>query len=191
VLPNHSRGSLHLVPSIPFRSSEFHPEQKENFLIGDSGMALALLTGIAANCEAQSWRWSMKIQRMIRVQLMLLGLGAGLFMAKPVCAQQDTDPTLFEAPADASQPNQAALNVAPSPEPVIRVTAYAYPVAPSSTQEADMEQLTALDINTVLTLLVGIGSIVLLGVAEVVRGSRRRTWREKAADDFPMGALAN
>jgi len=131
----------------------------------------------------------MKFQKMIRVHLMLVGLGAGLVMAKPVCAQQDTDPTLFEVASDTSQPDQAAFNVAPPPDATIRVTAYAYPTPP--VQESDQAKMTALDVKTVLALMVGIGSIVLLGMAEAVRGSRRRTWRERAADDFPMGAVAS
>jgi hypothetical protein len=131
----------------------------------------------------------MKFQKMIRVQLMVAGLGAGLLMAKPVFAQQDTDPTLFEAASDASQPDQASFNVAPPPEAVIRVTAYS--TAPSAAQEVDAAAVTPLDMKTILTLMVGIGSIVLLGMAEAVRGSRRRTWRERAADGFPSGAVAN
>jgi hypothetical protein len=131
----------------------------------------------------------MKFQKMIRIQLMVVGLGAGLLLAKPTFAQQDTDPTLFEQAADTTQPDRAAFNVTPPPEAVIRVTAYA--VAPPSAQEADAAQLTALDINTILALMVGIGSIVLLGMAEAVRGSRRRTWNKKNSDGFPIGLTAN
>jgi len=131
----------------------------------------------------------MKFQKMIRVQLMLMGLGAGLLMAKPAVAQQDTNPTLFEAASDTSQPGQAAFNAAPPPEAMIRVTAYAS-TTPAA-QESDEAQVTALDIKTILALMVGIGSIVLLGMAEAVRGSRRRTWRETARDGFPTGAIAS
>jgi hypothetical protein len=131
----------------------------------------------------------MNFQKMIRVQLMLVGLGAALLMAKPVCAQQDTDPTLFESSGEVSQPDQAEFNVTPPPDATIRVTAYAYP-APA-VQELDQAKMTALDVKTILALMVGIGSIVLLGMAEAVRGSRRRTWRERAVDDFPMGAIAS
>jgi hypothetical protein len=131
----------------------------------------------------------MSFQKMIRVQLMLVGLGAALLIAKPVCAQQDTDPTLFESSGEVSQPDQAEFNVAPPPDAMIRVTAYAYPTPP--VQESDQAKMTALDVKTILALMVGIGSIVLLGMAEAVRGSRRRTWRERAADDILMGAIAS
>jgi hypothetical protein len=131
----------------------------------------------------------MKFQKMIRVQLMLVGLGAVLLVAKPVCAQQDTDPTLFEEASNTSQPDQAAFNVAPPPAATIRVTAYAYPTPP--VQELDQAKMTALDVKTILALMIGLGSIVMLGMAEAVRGSRRRTWKERAAGDFPMGATAS
>ena len=131
----------------------------------------------------------MKFQKMIRVQLMLVGLGAGLLIAKPVCAQQDANPTLFEASSDTSQSDQAASNAAPPPAAMIRVTAYAS-TAPAA-QESDEAQLTALDLKTIVALMIGIGSIVLLGMAEAVRGSRSRTWRDRAPDDFSMGAIAN
>jgi hypothetical protein len=131
----------------------------------------------------------MRFQKMIRIQLMVVGLGAGLLLAKPVFAQQDTDPTLFEETADATHPDQAAFNVTAPPEAVIRVTAYA--AAPSAALEVDEAQLTALDVKTVFALMIGIGSIVLLGMAEAVRGSRRRTWRERDLDRLPSGLTAN
>ncbi len=119
----------------------------------------------------------MKFRNMIRIQLMLVGLGAGLLLAKPVYAQQDTDPTLFEATSVASP--QAATNLK------------AETTAPSAAQEVDAALLTSLDVNTILALMVGIGSIVLLGIAEAVRGSRRRTWSAADSSGFPSGATAN
>jgi hypothetical protein len=130
----------------------------------------------------------MKFQKMIRVQLMLVGLGAGLLFAKPVCAQQDTDPTLFEA-ADATQPDLAGFNAATPPEAAKIVTLDS--TAPQALQEQDAAALTAVDANAILSLMVGIGSIVLLGMAEAVRGSRRRTWRAEAAGGYPGAATAS
>jgi len=42
-----------------------------------------------------------------------------------------------------------------------------------------------------VVLMLGIGSIVLLGMADAVRGNRRRTWRESTPSAFPTGATAN
>jgi hypothetical protein len=131
----------------------------------------------------------MKFQKMVRVQLMLVGLGAGLTFAKPVCAQQDTDPTLFEAASDATQPDLAGFNAATPPEAAKNVAPDA--AAPLVLQEEGAAALTALDVNTILALMAGIGSIVLLGMAEAVRGSRRRTWRAEASSGFPGGATAS
>jgi hypothetical protein len=129
-----------------------------------------------------------KFQKMIRIQLMLVGLGAGLLIAKPVLAQQETDPTLFEVASDPSQPDQGSFNVAPPPATAVQVAADS--TAPQEVQQADTAGV-ALDMKTILALMVGIGSIVLLGMAEAIRGSRRRTWREKASDGFPAGLTAN
>ncbi len=48
-----------------------------------------------------------------------------------------------------------------------------------------------MDMSAVVVLMIGIGSIVLLGLAEAVRGGRRRTWREKAPGSFPASVIAN
>ncbi len=130
----------------------------------------------------------MKFQKMIRVHLMVVGLAAGLLVAKPVFAQQDTDPTLFEAANVASQPDQASFNVPPTTEGPFAATAN--PTVQPDAQEADAAVLTAPDVNTILALMTGLGAIVLLGIAEAVRGSRRRTWKA-ASDGFPSGATAN
>jgi hypothetical protein len=131
----------------------------------------------------------MKFQKMIRIQLMLVGLGAGLLLAKPVYAQQDTDPTLFEDTSVASHQDQACFNVPAPPQALKNMKAET--TAPSTVQEEDAAVLTSLDVNTILALMVGIGSIVLLGIAEAVRGSRRRTWRVAGSSGFPSSATAN
>ena len=131
----------------------------------------------------------MKFQKMIRVQLVLVGLGAGLLLAKPVYAQQDTDPTLFEAASGASQQNQEGFNVPIPPQAAINVKAER--AAPLAVQEEDASVLTSADVNSILALVVGIGAIVLMGIAEAVRGSRRRTWRAAGLRQYPSGATAN
>jgi len=132
----------------------------------------------------------MKFQKMIRVQMMLVGLGAGLLLARPVRAQQEVDPTFFEAASGASQLDQAAaVNAAPS----LKATksAAADSAAPLVAQEVNAAQLTSVDAKTIVVLMLGIGSIVLLGMADAVRGNRRRTWRESTPSAFPTGATAN
>lgn len=129
----------------------------------------------------------MKFQNMIRVQLMLLGLGATLVLAKPVCAQQETDPTLFEATSDASQQPQAGFNVPAPPQAAIAPAPER--AASPAVQNADVAAWSAADRKMIAALMVG--SIVLMGIAEAVRGSRRRTWRVRASSEYPTGATAN
>ena len=124
----------------------------------------------------------MKFQKMIRIQMMLMGMGAGLLLTRPAGAQQDMDPTIFEDSANTRVMDQA-LNATPSAE-ATKVEA-ADSAAPPAAQRVDATGLTSMDMSEVVVLMIGIGSIVLLGLAEAVRGGRRRTWREKAPGSFP------
>jgi hypothetical protein len=130
----------------------------------------------------------MKFQKMIRIQMMVMGLGAGLLLARPVCAQQDVDPAFFDDSANTSAMDQT-LNATPSA--AVAKVAAADSAAPLAAQEVDTVGLTPVDTSAVVLLMISIGSIVLLGMAEAVRGSRRRTWRERAPGRFPAGATAN
>ncbi len=132
----------------------------------------------------------MKFQKMIRVQMMLVSLGAGLLLARPVRAQQEVDPTFFEAAPGASQVDQAAA-VKAAPSLKAANAAKADSPTPLAAQEVDAAQLTSLDAKTIVVLMIGIGSIVLLGMADAVRGNRRQTWRESTPSAFPTGATAN
>ena len=50
----------------------------------------------------------MKFQKMIRIQMMLVGMGAGLLLARPACAQQEMDPELFDVYANTTVTDQAS-----------------------------------------------------------------------------------
>src|SRR5260370_11345125 len=132
----------------------------------------------------------MKFEKMIRVQMMLVSLGAGLLLARPVRAQQEVDPTFFEAAPGASQVDQAAA-VKEAPSLKAANAAKADSSTPLRAQEVDAAQLASLDAKTIVVLMIGIGSIVLLGMADAVRGTGRRTWRESTPSAFPTGATAN
>ena len=130
----------------------------------------------------------MKFQKMIRIQMMLMGMGAGLLLVRPVFAQQDVDPTIFEDSANTTVMDQAS-NATPSAE-AAKVAAVDA-VAPLAAQGMDATGLTSMDTSAVVALMIGIGSIVLLGLSEAVGGGRRRTWREKAPGSSPASATAN
>ncbi len=126
----------------------------------------------------------MKFQKMIRIQMMLVGMGAGLLLARPACAQQEMDPELFDVYAKTPVMDQASHAEA------VKVAAADSP-APLAAQGVDAEGLTAVDTSVMVILIIGIGSIVLFGMAEAVRGPRRLTWRESAPGRLPTGATAN
>lgn len=130
----------------------------------------------------------MKFQKMIRIQMMLMtGIGAGLLLAGPACAQQDVDPSFFDYAYNTTVVDQAS-NAAPDAEAPMVVGAD--PTAPLATLRESAIALMSVDTPATVALI-GIGSIVLLGMAKAVRGSRRRTWRERASSNFPTGATAN
>ena len=130
----------------------------------------------------------MKFQKMIRIQMMLVGMGAGLLLARPACAQQEMDPELFDV-----YPNTTVMDQVSDRTPgaeAVKVAAADSP-APLAAQGVDAEGLTAVDTSVMAILIIGIGSIVLFGMAEAVRGRRRLTWRESAPGRLPTGATAN
>src|SRR5260370_31605608 len=131
----------------------------------------------------------MKFQKMIRVQMMLVSLGAGLLLARPVRGQQEVDPTFFAAAPGACQVDQAAAGKA-APSLKAANAAKADSAAPLAAQEVDAAQLTSLDAKTIVVLMIGIGSIVLLGMAGAIRGNRRETVGRNTASAFPTGAAA-
>ncbi|HEX4543144.1 MAG TPA: hypothetical protein VH114_08250 [Candidatus Acidoferrum sp.] len=131
----------------------------------------------------------MKYQKMIRISMMALGLGTAALLAKPVCAQQDVDPQTFEATSDSQV--QTVAQAAPSLEAAQAPAIASAAATPLAEQEAEVAQLTPVDNMVTAVLLLGIGSIVLLGMAEAVRGSRRRTWKARTMDSYPVGSAAN
>jgi hypothetical protein len=131
----------------------------------------------------------MKFKNVIRFQLMLMGLGAGLLVAKPALAQQDSDPTLFESPYAASSSDQDGFKTAALPAAAIPATIIA--TAPSPVLEVDTAGFTAMDNDTNLVFMVGMGLVVLLGMALTARRNRGRAWREQPARRIPSGATAN
>jgi hypothetical protein len=131
----------------------------------------------------------MKFQKMLRVQMMLMGLAAGLLLARPVRAQQEMDPTFFETPSDASQMAQADSSASPSLEAANQEAAEA--AAALAAQGVEASRLTGADQATIVVLMTGFGSIVFLGIGEAVRDSWRRVWRAKNLRSSPAGGTAN
>jgi len=117
--------------------------------------------------------------------MLLVGMGAGLLLARSAVAQQEMDPELFDVYANTTVMDQASHRT-PGAE-AVKVAAADSP-APSAAQGVDAEGLTAVDTSVMLMLILCIGSIVLFGMAEAVRGPRRLTWRETAPGRLPHGS---
>lgn len=132
----------------------------------------------------------MKFQKMIRVQMMLMGLAGALLLANSAHAQQDVDPTFFDDTPGTPQAQQAAVVPAgqePPATPAVKADAADLLAA----QNAEAWGFTPLDEIATIILMVGFGLVVLLGMAEAIRGSRRRTYGDRAISGFSSGARAN
>ncbi len=96
---------------------------------------------------------------------MLVGMGAGLLLARPACAPQEMDPEFFDVYANTTVMDQASHRT-PGAE-AVKVAAADLP-APLAAQGVDAEGLTAVDTSVMVILIIGIGSTVLFGMAEAV-----------------------
>jgi len=160
--------------------NNFEDLRKKSWPVIEPGIAVAVSQCIAGICETQEWRWSVKFQKTIRVQMALLGLGAALVLGSPVRAQQDMDPTYFEINPGVSQDQRAsatqtAQSLAGVGAPRVEAAA---PVEMQkdgdAAQIADTAQLTQVDSVTMLVLIACSGFIVLYGVTETRRERQRK-----------------
>src|SRR6266849_5952716 len=128
----------------------------------------------------------MKFQNKIRMQMVMLGLGAALLMACSARAQQDMDPTYFDVspgtPAvskavavRAAQGLQAARENASAAESTLALANRS-----DVTLEAGVTRMAIVDAGVALILLTGIVSIVIYAMAA--------TRRERAIRVSPMTA---
>lgn len=134
----------------------------------------------------------MKFQKIIRGQMLLMGLGAALLLVNSAYAQQDMDPTFFDDTPGTPQVQQAAVvSVGQEVQSTGAMNAEATTALIAQDQDMVAPQWTPLDENVTIFLMVGIGSVVLLGIPEAIRGSRRRTFRDRAMSALPSGATTN
>ena len=121
----------------------------------------------------------MKFQNKIRMQLMMVGLGAALCMAGPVRAQQDMDPTYFDInPGTPAAKKAATVRVAHS-SPATKEngsteSALALASRNDETLEAGVMRMAILGAGLALILLGGTISIVLYARAATRRESMVR-----------------
>lgn len=115
----------------------------------------------------------MKFQKMIRVPMMLMGMAAGLLVAKPVCAQQEVEPTFFEAPSQVSPTINA--DSATSPSVVTADPAVAEHAASRAPQDVEASAASGTVQAAIAVLMTGFGLIAFLGT----RKALREDWRQR------------
>jgi hypothetical protein len=129
---------------------------------------------------------NMKSQKRIRMQMLIVGLGAALLMAGSARAQQDMDPTYFDinpgtlAVQKAAVVRSAQSSVPATTESNAEVSILAVASGEDATLEAGMTRVAVIDVGIVLILFGGIVSIVLYAMAA--------TRRERALRVSPMSA---
>ena len=134
----------------------------------------------------------MKAQRIVRMQLMLMGLGVAMLLASSARAQQDMDPTAFDVnPGTPKVERQVAQQTAQSAAPAKEAnTEGVIPAAlwsgQATKQEADFSRLIVVDASMVLILMAGIASIVLYAMAATKRERRL----EPILQDSPYGPVS-
>lgn len=127
----------------------------------------------------------MKFQNKIRMQMVMLGLGAALLMAGSARAQQDMDPTYFDVnPGTPAVSKVVVVRAAQSSqtakENASAESALALANRSDVTLEAGVTRMAIVDVGVALILLGGIVSIVVYAMAA--------TQRERAPRVSPVSA---
>ena len=127
----------------------------------------------------------MKFQTKIRMQMVMLGLGAALLMAGSARAQQDMDPTYFDAkPGTPAVSKVVVVRAAQSSQTAKENASAESTLALANrsdvTLEAGVTRMAIVDVGVALILLGGIVSIVLYAMAA--------TRRERAPRVSPVSA---
>jgi len=127
----------------------------------------------------------MKFQNKIRMQMVMLGLGAALLMACSARAQQDMDPTYFDvSPGTPAVSKAVAVRAAQglqaARENASAESTLALANRSDVTLEAGVTRMAIVDAGVALILLTGIVSIVIYAMAA--------TRRERALRVSPMTA---
>lgn len=145
-----------------------------------------------ANRQIFSARWSMKFNRIVRMQMMVMGAAAALFLANAAHAQQEVDPAFFDstagvAMADAGSAAQAA---SPSYAPAAPQVSSAARSSMDGAQQLDAAQLTPVDNVILFVLMLCFAAMALRGAADAIsegQNSRSRNQGSYSAN----GAIAH
>jgi hypothetical protein len=138
----------------------------------------------------------MKVQKMIRMQMMLVGLGATLALGGSAYAQQEVNPTTFDVNPGTPHAVSAVTQAAQSPAQAN--TAKSAPAFSASLwssentkQETDLARLLVIDTMMIVIMMIGIGLIVLYAKAATRNERRPRFSPESAPYTRANGAAAH
>jgi hypothetical protein len=134
--------------------------------------------------------------RKVRMQVILVGLGAALLLAGSAHAQQDMDPSSFDvnpgtphvvkvAAGHGSQSSVAAVKAKSEVSDSESIWS-----GQATQQEADLARLTMVDATMVVILMAGVGLIVLYAMAATKRERRLEMPRQRASYSPASGAPA-
>jgi hypothetical protein len=118
----------------------------------------------------------MEFRKIVRMQVVLMGLGAALLLANSAHAQQDMDPTAFDVNPGTPHVDKSAVRTAQSLPAAKKAPSEA--AVPASLwsgqdkQEADLARLTIVDATMVVIMMAGTGLIVLYAMAATRRERR-------------------
>ena len=138
----------------------------------------------------------MEFRKVIRMQVMLMGLGAALLLASSAHAQQDMDPTAFDVnPGTPPVVKVAAGHVAQSFATAKKTDSAASAnellwSGQETKQEADLARLTMVDTTMVVILLAGVGLIVLYAMAATKRERQLEMSPQRGSYTQASGATA-
>jgi hypothetical protein len=118
----------------------------------------------------------MKIQNAIRMQVVMVGLGAALLMAGSARAQQDMDPTYFDVKPGAPAAGKVAVvrtaqNLQAAKENASAANTLALANRSDVTLETSVTRIAVVDFGIALILLAGVVLIARYAVA-AARGAR-------------------
>lgn len=139
----------------------------------------------------------MKVQKMVRMQMMLVGLGAALALGGSAYAQQEVTPTTFDVnpgipQAVSSTAAGVAQSAVPAKETKVEPTVSASLWGSANTkQEADLVRLLVIDTMMVVIMMIGIGLIVLYAKAATRRERHLKIYPESATYTSAPGAAAH
>jgi hypothetical protein len=138
----------------------------------------------------------MEVRKVIRMQVMLMGLGAALLLASSAHAQQDMDPTAFDVNPGTPHVIKVAAGHAVQSSATAKKSDSAASASESiwsgqeTTQEADLTRLAMMDVIMVVILIVGVGLIALYAMAATKRERRLEMSPPRASYTPASGAPA-